>query len=560
MFHGSPLISTIVIGIVLAFVLGAVANRLRVSPLVGYLLAGVAVGPHTPGFVADLEFATELAEIGVILLMFGVGLHLSLKDLLAVRNIAIVGALLQIAAATLMGMGLAWTLGWPPGAGLVLGLALSVASTIVLTRALQERRLLETRWGHISVGWLVVEDLVMVLVLVLLPPLAGVLNGTEALGDGYGEIGIIVALTVGKVTAFIVLMLVIGRRAIPWLLHQMAHSGSRELFRLGVLAVALGVAYVAALLFDASIALGAFIAGLVMSESTLSQQAAEESLPLRDAFAVLFFVSVGMLFDPAIVLDRPGPLAGALAIVLIARPAAAFALVRAFRYPASTAVNIAASRSQIGEFSFILVGLGVALEILPPFGRDIVLAVAMISILLNPLTFVAVERARPWLERHTVATPLPGTPPPEPEDVPAPLPQSELAGHVVIVGYGRVGGLVGAACRERAVAHVVIEEKEELLTSLALDGQDTIAARGATTEKLLAAANIGAARTLFVAIPNSFEAGQYVDQARRANPSLLVIARAHHDDEVDYLTRLGADATIMGEREIAEAMIARAFG
>ncbi len=560
MFHGSVLIATIVIGLVLAFVLGAIANRLRVSPIVGYLLAGVAVGPYTPGFVADQDFAGDLAEIGVILLMFGVGLHFSLKELLSVRNLAVPGALLQIVGAAGMGMGLGWALGWTPGAGLVLGLALSVASTIVLTRALQERRLLETRWGHISVGWLIVEDLVMVLVLVLLPPLAGVLKGAAATGPSGSELGLAILVTVGKIAAFIALMLVVGRRAIPWLLHHIAHTGSRELFRLAVLAVALGVAYVAALLFGASIALGAFIAGMVMSESNLSQQAAEELLPLRDAFAVLFFVSVGMLFDPAIVIEHPAPLAAALAIVLVGRPAIAYGIVKTFRHTEATALNIGTSRAQIGEFSFILAGLGVAYGILPPFGRDIVLAVAMVTILVNPLSFPAAERIRAWRERRAgAAGPSAPAPPPAPEDVAPPLPQSVLEGHIILVGYGRVGRLVGEACVARAIPHLVIEEKEELLAMLAADGVETLPAAGATAAELLAAANVGAARTLFVAIPNSFEAGQYVEQARAANPSLLIVARAHHDDEVTYLAKLGADDTIMGEREIARAMIARAL-
>src|SRR5512138_2070306 len=325
-----PLIATIALGLVLAFVLGAVAQKLRISPLVGYLVAGVAVGPHTPGFVADQSLAGELAEIGVILLMFGVGLHFSLKDLLSVRFIAIPGAVGQMAVATLLGVGLAMALGWPLGAGIVFGLALSVASTVVLLRALQERHLIETERGRIAVGWLIVEDLAMVLALVLLPALAGLLrDGPDAAAPNAQQIATTLAITFGKVAAFVALMLVVGRRVIPWLLHYVAHTGSRELFRLAVLAIALGVAFGAAALFDVSFALGAFFAGVVLAESELSHQAANESLPLRDAFAVLFFVSVGMLFDPAMVLREPLPLLAVLFIILIGKSVAAFLIVLA---------------------------------------------------------------------------------------------------------------------------------------------------------------------------------------------------------------------------------------
>src|SRR5215207_7396686 len=383
--HHTPLISTIVIGLVLAFAFGALAQRLRVSPLVGYLLAGVVMGPFTPGYVGDQHLANELAEIGVILLMFGVGLHFSLKDLLSVRAIAVPGAVVQIVVATLMGIGLAVWLGWPLGGGLVFGLALSVATTVVLLRALQERRLVDTERGRIAVGWLIVEDLAMVLTLVLLPALAGLLKG-EA-GAGFFAVALPLAITLGKVAAFVVFMLVIGQRVIPWLLHYVAHTGSRELFRLAVLAISLGIAFGAAVLFDVSFALGAFFAGMILSESELSHRAAQETLPLRDAFAVLFFVSVGMLVDPLIVLREPLPLLATVFIIVVGKSAAAFLIVRAFGHPASTAWTISASLAQIGEFSFILAGLGVSLALLPERGRDLVLAGAILSILLNPVFF-----------------------------------------------------------------------------------------------------------------------------------------------------------------------------
>ncbi|RVA43684.1 sodium:proton antiporter, partial [Mesorhizobium sp. M7A.F.Ca.US.001.01.1.1] len=411
--HDTPLIATIVAGLGLAFVFGALANRFRIPPLVGYLIAGVLVGPNTPGFVADAGLANELAEIGVILLMFGVGLHFSLKDLLSVRAIAVPGAIVQIGFATALGAGLAWMLGWSMGAGLVFGLALSVASTVVLLRALQERRMIETERGRIAVGWLIVEDLAMVLALVLLPALAGVLGGQEqadahasgllSLPARYGIWGV-VGITLAKVTAFVMVMLVVGRRVIPWILHYVAHTGSRELFRLAVLAIALGVAFGAAKLFGVSLALGAFFAGMIMSESELSHRAAEESLPLRDAFSVLFFVSVGMLFDPFSLISNGWPILATLAIIVIGKSLAAFAIVVAFGYPIATALIISASLAQIGEFSFILAELGVGLKLLPEQGRDLILAGAILSIVLNPLMFLAIDWMKPWLERRAART------------------------------------------------------------------------------------------------------------------------------------------------------------
>jgi monovalent cation:H+ antiporter-2, CPA2 family len=394
MLHETPLISTLVAGLGLAFVFGAVAQWLRIPPLVGYLLAGVAVGPFTPGFVADQALATELAELGIILLMFGVGLHFSLHDLLSVRAIALPGAIVQIVVATLLGLGLAILMGWTVGAGFVFGLALSVASTVVLLRAMQERRLMETDRGRIAVGWLIVEDLAMVLALVLLPALASVLGASSGMrtSDWFpalphlGILGVLL-FSVAKVTLFVALMLIVGRRFIPWILHHIAHTGSRELFRLAVLSIALCIAFGAAKLFDVSLALGAFFAGMMLRESPLSQRAAQESLPLRDAFAVLFFVSAGMLFDPASVIREPWPLIGTLFIVIIGKSVAAFLIVLAFHHPLATALTISASFAQIGEFSFILAELGVALNLLPKAGRDLILAGAILSIMFNPVIF-----------------------------------------------------------------------------------------------------------------------------------------------------------------------------
>ncbi|MGY4803193.1 cation:proton antiporter domain-containing protein, partial [Teichococcus aerofrigidensis] len=424
--HHGPLIATICAGLSLAFIFGAVAQRLRISPLVGYLLAGVAIGPFTPGFVADQGLANELAEIGVILLMFGVGLHFSLKDLLSVRKIAVPGAVVQIGAATLMGMGLAWMLGWSIPEGFVFGLALSVASTVVLLRALQERRIVETERGRIAVGWLIVEDLAMVLALVLLPAIASAVNGTPSDGGGplaarldLGLAGILM-VTLAKVVAFVAVMLIVGRRVIPWVLHWVVHTGSRELFRLSVLAVALGVAYGAAILFDVSFALGAFFAGMVLAESQLSHRAAEETLPLRDAFAVLFFVSVGMLFNPSIIATAPAALAGTILIIVVGKSIAAWAIVRAFGRSNTVALTISASLAQIGEFSFILAGLGVALNMLPAEGRDLILAGAILSILFNPFFFIIIDRVTARAAaRQAAAAPAP---------VPAPAPVMAAAG------------------------------------------------------------------------------------------------------------------------------------
>jgi monovalent cation:H+ antiporter-2, CPA2 family len=393
--HSAPLISTLVFGLVLAFGFGLVAQRLRLPPLIGYLLAGIAIGPFTPGFVADQSAANQLAEIGIILLMFGVGLHFSFEDLLSVRAIAISGALAQALVATPLGMAVGWWQGWTPGAGLVFGIALSVASTVVLLRLLQERRLLDTERGRITVGWLIVQDLGMVLVLVLLPVLAGVLKGTEDAPDP-SHLLLAITITLGKIAAFIVIMLLVGREVIPLILHYVAHTGSRELFRLAVLSIALGAAYAAAELVGVSLALGAFFAGMILSESRLSQQAATESLPLRDAFAVLFFVSVGMLFDPRIIVEAPAALFATVFIILVAKTAAAYLVVRLFGHQVPTALAISVSLAQIGEFSFILAGLGVALAVLPEAARNLILAGAIISILVNPLLMELLDRLPIW--------------------------------------------------------------------------------------------------------------------------------------------------------------------
>jgi CPA2 family monovalent cation:H+ antiporter-2 len=539
--HGTPLISLLTVGLGFAFVFGMIATRLRLSPLVGYLIAGVMIGPFTPGFVGDADLASELAEIGVILLMFGVGLHFSLDDLLSVRAIALPGALAQIAVATLLGVGMGYLMDWTLEAGIVFGLALSVASTVVLLRALQERRVVQTEKGKIAVGWLIVEDLAMVLALVLLPTWAGIRDQmAEAGGFGWAqvqEIGWALLLTLGKVGAFIVLMLVVGKRLIPWILHRVVHLGSRELFRLAVLAIALGVALGASELFGVSFALGAFFAGMIMGESELSQQAANETLPLRDAFAVLFFVSVGMLFDPMTLVRDPWPLLGALAIIVIGKSVAAVLIMSMFKQPRDSSALIAASLAQIGEFSFILAGLGVGLGMLPEEGRDLILGAAILSIVLNPLVFLVADR---FVPKAGAAEPEPLKP--------------GRYGRAIIVGHGRVGSRISLALRQARVEYSVIEDQQDVVERLHGEGVPAIAGNAVSIDVLKAAA-VESAQLIYVTVPDGFEAGRIVEIARQLNPGIRIFARSHSDAEIEHLRTFGADVIVSGEQEIALAMI-----
>ena len=533
--HHTSLITLLVAAFVAAFVLGALARRVHLSPIVGYLLAGVAIGPFTPGFVADETLAPQLAELGVILLMFGVGLHFSLRDLLHVRAIALPGAVAQIAAATLLGWGLARWLGWSNTAGIVFGLALSVASTVVLLRELEQRRLLDTARGHIAVGWLIVEDVAMVLALVLLPALAG--GGGESTEEG----SLLLALlaTFAKVGGFVAVMLLFGRRVIPWVLERIAATGSRELFTLSVLAIALGVAFGSAMLFGVSFALGAFFAGLVLSESEFSHQAANETLPLRDAFAVLFFVSVGMLFDPGILIERPLDVVATFLIIVLGKSIAAWLIVRAFGKDNTTALLISASLAQIGEFSFILAGLGMQLEVLPRDGYDLILAGALMSIMLNPLLFGWVQRHERLAER---------TAPREPTPVPP-----DLREHVLIVGYGRVGSELARLLHARGVPVVVIDGEDDRIDRARAAG--LLAIRGnAADVRVIGEAAPERARMALLAIPNALEAGEIVAALRAANPTLTVVARAHSDAGVRHLLEHGADGAVMAERELAHSL------
>jgi CPA2 family monovalent cation:H+ antiporter-2 len=545
--HHTPLIATLAAALVLAYIAGMFALRLRLSPIVGYLIAGVAIGPFTPGFVGDQALAPELSEIGVILLMFGVGLHFSLGDLLAVRAIAIPGAIVQMAIATALGAGLAWLLGWSIGAGLVFGLSLSVASTVVLLRALEERRLLDSDRGRIAIGWLIVEDLAMVLVLVILPPFAGMLGGNAT--DVHVDTNVLLSLTVtlGKVAAFVAVMLVVGRRMIPWLLERTAGVGSRELFTLAVLAIALGVAYASARLFDVSFALGAFFAGVVLNGSRLSHEAAAESLPFRDAFAVLFFVSVGMLFDPAVLLREPLAVVGVFLIITVGKSFAALAIVRAFGRPLQVGLPIAVSLAQIGEFSFILAGLGIDLGLLPKDGRDLILSGAILSIVANPLLFAALDR---WMAGRESADA--GARETAVDEAPA-GPSLPTNGHIVLIGFGRVGSRVGRTLHADGHAIALVELNRDLLDQARAAGIPSVLGNAAA-DAMLAAVNIAKARAIVIAIPQILEAGEIAKHARESNPGIAVLARAHADADVDHLLECGADVAFMGEREIARSM------
>ena len=551
--HDVSLIATIAAGLGLALVLGYAATRLRVPPIVGYLVAGIIIGPATPGFVADLELTGQLAEIGVMLMMFGVGLHFSLHDLLAVRRIAVPGALVQIAAATALGGATAMAWGWDPGAALVLGLALSVASTVVLLRALENHGGLGSINGQIAVGWLVVEDLVVILVLVLLPAIAPMLGGG---GSGHappGSLWVTLLATLGKVTAFLTLMLVAGRRLLPRLLWGVARTGSRELFTLCVISAAVGVAYISATLFTVSFALGAFFAGMMLRESPLSHRAADESLPLRDAFSVLFFVSVGMLFDPEIILNQPLQVLAVVAIVMLGKTVAAIALVLTFRYPLTTALTVGAGLAQIGEFSFILAGLGRSLNLLPEAGQSLILAGALISISLNSALFAAIEPARRWLlARSERARALERRDDPLAE-LPATFDQASLTGHVVVAGYGRVGRRVGEALARERVPVVVIEENRELVEGLRSRGMPAVSG-DAGEAMTLVQAHVARAGVLVIAFADTARVRRMVEIARTLNPSIEILVRTHSDEDAAMFRRDNLGTVFMGEHELAAAM------
>jgi CPA2 family monovalent cation:H+ antiporter-2 len=552
--HDISLITTIAAALGFGLVFGFIAIRFKLPALVGYLAAGILIGPATPGFVADAALAGQLAEIGVMLMMFGVGLHFSLDDLWEVRKVALPGAVLQIAAATGMGMALAHWWGWSLGGGLVFGLALSVASTVVLLRALEERGTLDSFNGRIAVGWLVVEDLVTVLVLVLLPALAGALGGKPVEGHG-ADTGIWLALasTLGQVALFVGFMLLVGRKLFPWILWQVARTNSRELFTLCVVAAAVGIAYAATELFGISFALGAFFAGMVLRESELSHRAAHESLPLRDAFAVLFFVSVGMLFEPSILVDQPLRVLAVVAIVLFGKSIAAFALVVVLRYPASTALMVSASLAQIGEFSFILAALGISLGLLPQEGQSLILAGAILSIALNPLMFLLAGPLERLLDKNKVlaaryarsADPL--------AELPMTTARSKLEGQVVLVGYGRVGRNIAASLASQGIDYVVAEQNRELVDELRRQGIAAVAGN-AGEPAVLIQAHIHKARMLVVATPDTFHVRAMIETARALNPDIKIAVRTHSEEEAALLRQERAGTIFIGEQELARSM------
>ena len=545
--HHTSLIAILCMGFVLAFLFGMLARRLNLSPLVGYLVAGIVAGPYTPGFVGDPELAPQLAEIGVILLMFGVGLHFSWRDLMSVRAIALPGALAQITVATVLGWAMShYWLGWSHGAGIVLGLSLSCASTVVLLRALEDRRLLETERGRIGVGWLIVEDIACVVALVLMPALAGMMGG-ESIDPASGEpvrgsVGAVLIMTVAKVGTFMALMLLVGRRVIPWILGRVAALGSRELFTLCVLAIALGVAFGSAALFGVSFALGAFFAGMLLAESEFSQEAAAETLPLRDAFAVLFFVSVGMLFDPRFLIDHALEVLAVVAIVVLGKSAAAYAIVRLFGKPHATALTISAALAQIGEFSFILAALGVTLEIIPETARDLILAGALISIILNPMIFSLLDKlvAPAGSEKNPLVP------------VGSPIPD-DMADHALLIGYGRVGQELAKLLVRRGVPMILVEEDGDRVMHARKDG--LLVVRGnATAETVLREARAEHAKLAIVAVPQALESAEIIGHLKKLAPQITVLARAHSQQGVDLLLARGAEAAVLAERELAHSL------
>lgn len=539
--HHTPLIATVAAAFVLALAFGFLAARMRIPPLVGYLLAGIALGPFTPGLVADADLSAQLAEVGVILLMFGVGLHFSFGDLLKMRRVALPGALAQMGIATALGAALAMFWGWGVGAAVVFGLALSVASTVVLLQALEGRNALSSPEGHIAMGWLIVEDLAMVIVLVIVPIFAA----QAAEEASAASLAAALAIVLGKIAIFGLVALYVGTRFVPWLLMRVTRTGSRELFTLAVLAIALGIAYGSAEAFDVSFALGAFFAGVVLSESALSKRAAADSLPLKDAFAVLFFVSVGMLFDPSMLLRTPFEVLAVVAVILFGKALVAYGIVRAFRFPPRTALTVSASLAQIGEFSFILASLGSSLGVLPTQGRDLILASAILSIALNPLLFGLIGPLAEWLD------PLPE---PEPEkslgtELAAPTPD----GHTIIVGFGRVGSVVGSVLERVGLSFTVIEN--DLQVCEALHARNVPVVQGdALNGGVLESADVAAAHLLILAIPDTLQAQRILEVARRINPRVITAVRTHSESEVRQLRHAGASLAVLGERELALTM------
>lgn len=557
MLHSIPLITTLATALGLALIMGFLAIKLRLPTIVGYLFAGMLIGPFTPGFVADMKIAAELAEIGVMLLMFGVGLQFSFEHLLETKRIALPGALIQISVATLLGAGLALYWGWGLDSALVFGLALSVASTVVLIRTLESEGILGSTNGQIAVGWLVVEDLAMVLVLVLLPLLAE-WGGTQDDGPHWFTL---LMITLLKISSFLVAMLLVGRWLLPKFLWHIARTGSRELFTLSVIGAAVTLAFGAAKIFGMSFALGAFFAGMIINESRFSRRAAEESLSFRDAFAVLFFVSVGMLFNPHIFIEKPLEVLSVVAIIVIGKSIAAAALVLAFRYPLNTALTVSVSLAQIGEFSFILAGLGVQLKLLPVDGQALILAGALISIAINPLIFRLIKPLHAWicskpallrcLQRSDNLVELPGS---------ASL--KSLSGQVVLVGYGQVGSHIAEGLIKKSLPFVVIEQNRDLVEALRDAGFAAVSGDASKAE-ILKKAQVMHADMLVIAITDAFDVREMISITRTLNPDIEVAIRVENEEEAALLRQDISGKFFFSEKELAKSMsyyIFRRFG
>jgi CPA2 family monovalent cation:H+ antiporter-2 len=553
MNHNLSLITTLAAAFSVALALGFIAERIKIPALVGYLVAGIIIGPATPGFVADLHIASQLSEIGIMLLMFGVGLHFSPDDLLAVKRVAIPGAAVQMTATTALGMSVAWWWGWSAGGGLIFGLSLACASTVVLLKSLETRGLLGTMNGRIAVGWLVVQDLATVLVLVLLPPLASVLGGPAVLAANTKPLWVTIGQTLLQVSAFIGLMMVVGRRALPWVLWHVARTGSRELFTLSVVTTAIGIAYGAAEIFSVSFALGAFFAGSVMRESEFSHRVAQQSLPLRDAFSVLFFVSVGMIVDPTILTTEPLRVLGVVAIIIGGNSLSALALAVALRYPLKTALTLAASLGQIGEFSIILSGLGLTLGLLPPEGVSLVLAGVLISITLNSFLLSAIHPCQRWLLKHSALARRLERPEEPFAELPMGTERKYLEGQVVLVGYGRVGRRIAKALDARGIPYVVAEQNRELVDDLRRSGGVAVSGNAAEPSVLIQA-HIANAAMLVIASPDTFNVRQMAQTARALNPSIEIIVRTHNEEESVLLKKEGIGLVFFGEEELARGM------
>ena len=552
--HDVNLIILLAVGFGMALIFGYIAARLRLPPLIGYLIAGIIISPNTPGVVGDIQLANQLAELGVMFLMFGVGMHFSLSDLLQVRRIALPGAILQIAVATLLGMAVSMFWGWSFGSALIFGLSLSCASTVVLLKALGDRGLLDSVNGKIAVGWLLVEDLVMVLALVFLPATAVLLGGHALPGtDTSQSIWITIGLTLLKVTGFIAFMLIIGKRLVPMIMQFVARLGSRELFTLTVVAAAVSIAYGSYAVFGVSMALGAFFAGMVVKESDFSHRAEEETLPLREIFAILFFVSVGMLFDPRILVEEPLHILAVVAIIMVGKTLAAMALVLFFRYPINTALTVGASLAQIGEFSFILATLGLALGLLTPEAQNLILAGALFSITLNSFIFSAIEPVQRWIrERSHLARLLERSGDPL-AMLPDEVDQEYLRDQVVIIGYGGVGRRISENLMEQNIKVVIAEENREIVEKLRTQGIAAVSGE-ATEPNVLIQAHIQHARLLVISPMDILDIHRIVDISKQLNPEIQVLICAESKEEAAVIREENIGEVFYAKEEMAKNM------